>query len=78
VAGWPAGILRQAATVTRRISDGIIGGNESEGNKVEILFILVAMAVLGALAILWGVDSTPSVDDPEWEHRHEWAVEGRQ
>jgi len=44
---------------------------------MEILFILVALAVLAALAILWGVDSTPSVDDPEWEHRREWAAEGR-
>jgi len=52
-------------------------GAESEGDKVEILFILVALAVLGALAILRGVDSTPSVDDPEWEHRREWAAAGR-
>lgn len=45
---------------------------------MEILLIMVASAVLGALAILWGVDSTPSVNDPEWEHRHEWAAEGRE
>jgi hypothetical protein len=42
-----------------------------------MLFILIALAILGAAAIRWGADSTPGVNDPEWDRRREWQGAGR-
>jgi hypothetical protein len=44
---------------------------------VEILFITIVLAIFGAAALLWGSDSTPGVDDPEWERRRLWQGAGR-
>jgi nitrogen fixation-related uncharacterized protein len=39
---------------------------------MEMLFIAIVVAALAAAALLWGADSTPGVDDPEWQRRREW------
>ena len=39
---------------------------------MEILFMVIILAAFAASALLWGTDSTPNVDDPEWERRRQW------
>jgi hypothetical protein len=44
---------------------------------MEIILILMVLAIFGAAALLWGADSTPGVNDPEWERRRQWQSTGR-
>lgn len=37
-----------------------------------ILLITLAPLVLAGVSLRWGVDSTDSIDSPEWEHRRTW------
>jgi len=43
--------------------------DQTQGDMMEFLILLVGLLVVDILALRWGHDSTDDINSPEWERR---------